>query len=477
VRRFTFQRIQMKFQQVLFILRARARTILIALAVTVIASVIINLLVPKSYEASTTLIVNYKGTDPVTGTMMPSSLMAGYMATQVDIVQSKSVAMAVVDALRLAEAPSVKESFDSATGGRGDIRDWLSGLLLKGLAVIPARESGVITISFTGADPEFAAAVANAFAAEYQKTAVRLKVEPLKQASAYFSEQSKGLRDKLEQAQARLSKYQQEKGVVSVDNRLDVESSRLSDLSTQLVVAQAQLADASSRQRTAEGAVNQSPDVANNSLVQNLKVTLSTAESKLSELAERLDVNHPQFLAAKAEVVKLRAELAAHMKATSSSLGGSSRIAQSRESELRTAVAAQKTRILELNRERDELSSLMRDVDGAQRTYDAAIARFSQTSIEGGSNQADVAVLSPALVPMKPSSPRMLVNLVLSIVFGSAFGIGLAMVMEMISRRVHSMYDVVDLQIPVLSEFNWARRVKPRSGLFKAPKLTRARAA
>lgn len=467
----------MKLQQVLYILRARLRTILISLAVIVAASVLINLMLPKTYEASTTLIVNYKGMDPVSGTIMPSALMAGYMATQVEIIQSKAVAMGVVDSLKLAEAPSTKESFNSATQGQGNIRDWLSDLLLKGLAVIPARESGVITITFAGADPEFAAAVANAFADEYQKAAVRLKVEPLKQASIYFSEQSRALRDKLEQAQARLSKYQQEKGVVSVDNRIDIESARLNDLSSQLVMAQAQLVDASSRQSTAEGTVNQSPDVLNNALVQNLKAALSAAEGKFSEMASRLDVNHPQYLSAKAEVTKLRAELNAQMNATSSSLGGNSRIAQRREAELRSAVATQKARILELNRERDELSSLVRDVDGAQRTYDAAITRFSQTSIEGGANLADVAVLSPALAPLKPSSPRKLVNLALSIIFGTAFGIGLAIVMEMISRRVHSVHDVADLQIPVLTEMNWSKRLKPRSRLFKARQLPHARTA
>ncbi|MBB3222344.1 chain length determinant protein EpsF [Pseudoduganella umbonata] len=467
----------MKLQQVLYILRARLRTILISLFVIVAASVAINLMLPKTYEASTTLIVNYKGMDPVSGMVMPTALMAGYMATQVEIIQSKAVARGVVDAMKLTESPSTREAFNSATEGQGDIRDWLADLLLRGLAVIPARESGVITITFAGADPQFAAAVANAFADEYQKAAVRLKVEPLKQASIYFSEQSRSLRDKLEQAQARLSKYQQEKGVVSVDNRLDVESARLNDLSSQLVMAQAQVADASSRQNTAEGTVNQSPDVLNNSLVQSLKASLAAAEGKFSEMASRLDVNHPQYLSAKAEVTKLRSELAAQMSATSGSLGGSSRIAQYRAAELKAAVAAQKARILELNRERDELSSLVRDVDGAQRTYDAAISRFSQTSIEGGSNLADVAVLSPAQPPMRPASPRKLVNLALSIVFGTAFGIGLAIVMEMISRRAHSVHDVVDLEIPVLTEMNWSKRIAPRTGLFKARQLPHARTA
>lgn len=452
----------MKFQQVLSILRARIRTILATLAVTVIASVAINLTIPKKYEASATLIINYKGTDPVTGTAMPIALMGGYLATQVNIIQSKAVAMAVVDSLHLADA--VKQDGIDPVNGRNELRDTLSDLLLKNLAVIPAREGSVVTLSFTSVDPQFAATVVNAFAAEYQKATVRLKVQPLKQASAYFSEQSKDLRDKLEQAQARLSKYQQEKGVVTVDNRLDVETARLNELSSQLVMAQAQLVDAGSREHTAGSTLGDSPDVANNALIQNLKASLAAAEGKFSELSTRLDVNHPQYQAAKAEIVKLQASLDAQMAAAYGSLGGSLRIAQRRAAELKGAVAAQQARILDLNRQRDELSGMVREVDGAQRTYDAAMARFSQTSIEGGSNQADVAVLSPALPPTKPSSPRVLVNLVLSIVFGTAFGIGLATLLELIGRRVHSAHDLADLQVPVLLEMDWKKRIKPRTG-------------
>jgi capsular polysaccharide biosynthesis protein len=107
---------------------------------------------------------------------------------------------------------------------------------------------------------------------------------------------------------------------------------------------------------------------------------------------------------------------------------------------------------------------LTRDVDGAQRTYDAAIARFAQTSMEGGANLAEVAVLSPALPPARHSSPRILVNLVLSIIFGSAFGAGIAILMELIRRRVHSTYDLEDLKLPLLAELNWSARVNPQSG-------------
>lgn len=467
----------MSFQQVLHILRARLRTILVAMAAIIVASVAISVLLPKSYEASTTLVVNVKASDPVSGAMMPTTIMVGFLATQADIIQSKAVAMAVVDALRLQDSPAARAQFTSATGGEGDMRDWLADLLLKKLNVLVARESNVVTISFTGADPVFAATVANAFASEYQKAAVRLKVQPLKQASAYFTEQIKDLRDKLEQSQARLSSFQQDKELVSIDTRMDVESARLAELSSQLVIVQAQAADASSRHSGRHGAATESPDVVANALVQNLKAALAQAEATQAQLAQHLDVNHPLFQAGAAEVEKRRSELAAQVAITYGSLGNNSRIAQQRQAELAAAVAAQKARILDLNQARDQMSVLTHDVDGAQKTYDAAIARFAQTSIEGGANLPDVAVLSTALAPMKPSSPKLALNIVLALLFGAAFGVGLAMVLELLDRRVHSLEDVAGMQIAVLGDWSRPHHAPRQRGLGKLFARRRARLA
>src|SRR5690606_30750519 len=102
------------------------------------------------------------------------------------IITSKNVALRVVDSLRLASSPAVQAQWREASEGKGTVRDWLADLLLKKLEIMPSRESSVVEISFKGADPAFAAAVANAFADEYQKISVQLKTEPAKKASSYF---------------------------------------------------------------------------------------------------------------------------------------------------------------------------------------------------------------------------------------------------------------------------------------------------
>jgi chain length determinant protein EpsF len=416
-----------------------------------------SLLQNKTYTATASVLLNYKGVDPLTGLTMPGQLLPGYMATQIDIISSRNVALRVVDRLRLASSPAVIAQFQEATEGKGTVRDWLADLLQRRLDIKPARESSVVEISFKGADPAFAAAVANAFAEEYQNASVQLKTEPMKKAASYFNEQTKQLRDNLEAAQARLSKYQQEKGIVSLDNnRVDVELSRLNDLSTQLVAAQAAALEASSRGRMAGSAAVLSPDVANNPLIQNLRVALAAAEGKLAESAARYGANHPQYLAARAEVDKMRADLNAALGTVSKSVGGNAQVLRQREEQLRAALAAQKTRVLELNRTRDELGAMLKDLDSAQRAFDAASGRFSQTRIEAQAEQSDIAVLNPAVAPAEPSGPRVLLNTLVAILLGTVLGLGLALMLELLQRPVRSAGDVQELLgIPVLGTIEW----------------------
>jgi len=455
----------MSVHQFLLILLARKKIILATLLTTVALALGVSLVLSKTYKATASVLLNYKGVDPLTGLTMPGQLLPGYMATQIDIISSKNVALRVVDALRLASVPDVLRQFHDANEGRGSVRDWLADLLLKKLDIVPSRESSVVEISFRGADPQFAAAVANSFADEYQKITVQLKTEPAKKASSYFNEQTRQLRDNVEAAQARLSKYQQEKGIVSLDtNRVDVELSRLSDLSAQLVQAQSAVMEGNSRQAAASASALGSPDVANNVLIQTIRSNLAMAEGKFADTSQRYGSNHPQYLAAKAELDKVRSELAAATGTVSRSVGANAQVLRQREAELREAVAQQKTRVLELNRARDELGVLLKDLDSAQRAFDAASQRFSQTRIEAQSEQSDISLLNPAVAPLEPSSPRVLLNALVAVLLGTILGVGLALLLELLNRPLRSSGDLKDmLGIPVLGTIEW-QPVHSRAG-------------
>lgn len=119
-----------------------------------------------------------------------------------------------------------------------------------------------------------------------------MKVEPARQYARWFEEQGNALRDNLERAQNRLSEYQQKKGIVVNDERLDNETATLNELSTQLTIVQGQIADAGSKQRSGS-AGDTLPEVVQNPLIRNLKAEIARLEGK--ELSGNLGRNHPSI--------------------------------------------------------------------------------------------------------------------------------------------------------------------------------------
>jgi chain length determinant protein EpsF len=466
----------MNFSRFLLILAARFKIILLMLIVTVAAALSVSLLMPKTYKASTTLVINFKGTDPVSGFTLPSQLMPGFMATQVDIIKSMNSALKVVDDLRLTESAAVRRRFIKDTSGKGNIRAWQAERLLKQLDVAPSRESSILNISFRASDPQYAANVANGFASAYQQTSVQLKSDPSKKAAVYFNDQIRLLRDQFESAQQKLSRYQQEHGIVNADSRFDVETARLNELSSQLTMAQGQRMEAATRRGAAEGSgARESPDILANPLIQNLKMQLAQAEQRFAGVEKRFMEEHPQYQQAKAEADRLRAELNSQIRIASSSMGNNTRILQQRESELRAALEAQKIKVLGFNRLQDQLRLLVNERDNAQRAYETAAQRFSQANLEGQFNQGDSMILTAAVPPAKAAAPNVLLNTLLSLFLGTMLGVAVAMLIEMLDRRVRSANDLVKaLRAPVLGVLVWGEPRQRGSGIPQLPLPYRA---
>lgn len=449
----------MTLQQFLLILRARWKVGLLAFVLTVATTVTVSLLLPKQYTASTAVVVDVKSPDPVSGMMLQGMMAPGYMATQVDIINSDRVAQMVVKNLGMDKSPAIQSQWQEATQGKGLLLDWLANLLQKNLDVKPSRESNVININYTGADPDFAAAVANGFAQAYVDVNLELRVAPARQYASFFDEQTKAAREKLEKAQQALSDFQQKNGITSTDERLDFETAKLNETSSQLTGIQGQTTDSQSKR--AAGKADTIAEVMQSPLINGLKADIARLEAKLNESRGNLGANHPQIIRSESELATLRAQLESETRKITSSIETSYQVSKQREAQLQGALAAQKARVLQLNKQRDELNVLRRDIESAQRAFEIVSQRASQTNIESQTTQTNIAVLNPATTPSAPSKPRVFLNILVSIFLGTMLGVGLALLLELINRRIRSTEDLVEaLEIPVLGTISSA------SGMF-----------
>ena len=435
----------MNLSQFLAILRARWWVAAIVFGLTVATTLAVSLLLPKRYAATATLLVDVKTPDPIAGMLFPSIGLPGYMATQVEILESMRVSERVVKLLKLADNPQVREQWLDATGGKGNLESWLASTFKKNIDGKPSREANVITVTYTGQDPRFSAALANAYVQAFLETSVELRNDPARQYSSFFDGRAKELRDAVEKAQAKLSTFQRENSLVANDERLDIETSRLNELSTQLVMMQAAAAESQSRTSQANSASGEKmQEVLNNGVVAALKTDISRAEARLKELNSRLGDNHPQVIEAKASIAELRSRMDAEIRRVTGGVGVSNTIVRARESDVRAALDAQRTKVLKLKGLRDEVAVLQRDVEAAQRAYDSVTSRRAQTSLESQANQTNISVLAPASEPGEASSPKVLLNTALSVVVGALLGLGAALLVELIDRRVRTVGDAAE---------------------------------
>lgn len=462
----------LNLKQVLVILRLRWPLVLAIFALVIAVAFAVSLKMPKKYTAETSLLLDVRA-DPLVATLAPSIASREFLGTQVEIIQSDRLAGRVVKMLGMTDGPAAVEKWRQATQGRVPIETYYGAMLRSGLNVQPARNTNLIDISFTGTDPRFVSSVANAFARAYIEFSVELRIEPSRQYGSFFDERLKVLRVQLEEAQRKLSTFQREKGIVATE-RVDLESARLSTIMAQLAAAQAEAADTSTRQRNT--GTETSPDVQSSTVVQGLKSELARAETRLSEISSIVGSNHPQRLQLEAQIATLKQQITTEMRRVSGVTATVNRATGQKIAELSAMAEAQKRTVLSLRSQFDEMALLQRDVDTAQRAFDAVANRRSQVSLESQADQATARVLTPAVEPLAPSSPNLMKNMAVAAIIGLAIAIGAALGWEMLDRRVRSTADLNIVEgVPVLGIVSpWADRGRhgthrPRGPLALGP--------
>jgi uncharacterized protein involved in exopolysaccharide biosynthesis len=187
-------------------------------------------------------------------------------------------------------------------------------------------------------------------------------------------------------------------------------------------------------------------------LINGLKADIGRLEAKVQESGARLGPEHPTMVSMNAELSSLRARLAAETSKISASIDTTYQVGKGRERELQAAVAAQRARVLSLNKQRGELSLLQRDVDTALKAFEAVAAGASQTKLQSLTNQTNVMRLASAVDPLEPLGLKSKEALILAAIAGTLLGIAGAFLIELLNRRVRSVDDLsIALHLPVLA--------------------------
>jgi uncharacterized protein involved in exopolysaccharide biosynthesis len=180
-------------------------------------------------------------------------------------------------------------------------------------------------------------------------------------------------------------------------------------------------------------------------LLAELNASLAQQEMRLLELESRLRDQHPQVIEAKSGIAQTRARIKAEGQRVVRGLSVTNDVNQSRVGQVAASLEAQRTKLLQLKGYRDEAAVLHRDVESAQRAYDASLTRLNQSDLESQLKQTNVSSLRTASLPPRPSSPKIGLNTAVALVLGALLAMGAVFVREVTDRRLRTAHDVVTL--------------------------------
>jgi len=417
----------MKAADLVAALKARWVTVAAIAAVLFVLVAAVALMQPRQYLASSSLMLDLSQTDPAESSQEQQARVEtdSVIATQVDLIRSAKVINAVAQQAGFVAATPADLPADARLQAA-------AARVRAGLNVATGRQSNVLQIQYLDSDPRVAAKVANLTAQIYMREQVALRASAAQGAAAWFEARTADVRGRYELAQKRLSDFQRAHDIIGMD-RMDLEAEKLKNLSYHLVQAQAEAAAA--RSKSGSGTV---PEVATALVVQNIEEAAATQAAKVAQLGKTLGPNHPQMIAARAELSELRNRLGAARANQASSMTANSSAASRREAELRAEMAAQEDRMIRMSGVQDQLMVLQRDVEAARQTYDTVRQRFNEAALRSQISQPNASLLDQATVPLFPARPNLPLWLVAGLAFGLLAGVAAVVVSEILRPRVRT---------------------------------------
>ena len=450
------------FTQLFHIFKAYLLFIVIVVAVTIALTLAVLKVVPKTYEATAAIIVDFQSDDSAGGGRLPPHLEANYLATQVDIITSQIVMLKVVERMQLADDPKMQEAY-AATEQIGTLNDFVIEKLQKSIELSVDDQSRVIRITFSAKSPDKAAGVANAIVDAFIETNRELAQKPAKQLAESFREQLDLLRQRVEDAQDQLNKFQQERQLIEIEadrpDRVDIEKQHLSDLTTRLVEAESQWREATVRVRQLQQAqqrgepITNQPEVLNSPVIQDIKARLLELEIQFEEVQGVLGSNHPRYRALTDEIAEVRTKLLEESANWAGSVVAQAQIAHEQFVALQAEVSKQRQKVLNVKKDQGELKTYIRELQSAEQIYTAALGQFDKVLLGSELVRTNVDVVSWAVPPSKHVRPKKLISLIAATMLGGLFGAGLALLIELSNRKVRCKQDIEGvIDAPVLAE-------------------------
>ncbi|CAM3089911.1 hypothetical protein SPAN111604_03010 [Sphingomonas antarctica] len=437
------------------ILWARRVIVLAALLSCLIAAAVTAELLPERYTGRSRVMLDVVKPDPVTGQMLGSQFLRAYTRTQIELIKDYQVAEPVVDRLGWASNPAIVQSYQNSVESQSeDIRHWLAREIIRNTDAGLIEASNIMEITFKSSNPDTARRIATVLRDTYVDVSLQLRREAAGKTADWYQQQREDAQRLVESAEAERARYAKEHNIVLNAQNMDLESARLDSLSAQSASAAALGATPQMRMPTTAGPA---------------QMQLAQNEQQIAQAGQTLGPNHPTFQA----LIRQRAVLeqaAARERASGGVTGGGNPAAA-----INSAYEAQKARVIARSPEVDRIQQMTRDIEQKRQELGKIEDRAGELRLSANVSETGLTPMGTATSGEKPDFPNKPLIIAAATGFGLILGICLALLVEMLGRRIRTSNDLeVSAGAPVLAEVHLELPEQPRRWL---PSLGRAHPA
>ncbi|MGY4344978.1 succinoglycan biosynthesis transport protein ExoP [Bradyrhizobium sp. GM7.3] len=375
--------------------------------------------------------------------------------TQVEILKSENISLAVIRDLHLIEDP---EFTGSGGGLLGAVTGSVAGMFSSGH---PASEfeqtrtalerfeksrtikrlglTYVMEIGFTSKDPAKAAKIANAIADAYIVDSLEAKYQATRRASVWLQDRIKELRTQASAAQKAVVDFKTANNIVDTGGRL-MNEQQLAEVNSQLVMAHAGTAEAKARMDRINDILKQEipdasvADALKNDTIVKLRGQYVDMASKESIWAMKYGSDHLAAVNLRRQMAEIKKNIVDELKRIQESYKSDYDIAQTREEAIKSSLANVVSESQLTNQAQIQLRELESNAQSYQAMYDNFLQRYMESVQQQSFPITEARVISAATTPLKKSYPKSLIILAVALLGGLMLSFGAAMARELTDK-------------------------------------------
>jgi capsular exopolysaccharide synthesis family protein len=386
------------------------------------------------------------------------------LATQANVLQSDTLALQVIQQLKLEAANRDRFTFFHSAEDTlpleqsAERRTRLIKKFHRNLSVRIVGGTRLIEVRFTDHDPATAATVVNTLINDYLEQYFQTRYSATHQASDWLSKQLAGLKNDVESSQQRLADYQKQTGILGESETNNVVMAKLEELNRQLSAAEAnRIVKQAVWQLAKTGDPELISSIAGTSFLQgvgavanpsqpgllpSLRAQEAQLKAEIAQTSARLGPSFPKLVQMKSQLADLQHSIDLEIDKISARAENDYIAAKNAEEMERALFDRQKQEANKLNDSAIQYGILKRDVDASRDLYQSMVGKLKQAGVLAGLRSSNIAVIDPARPAAKTSSPNYLLNLLLGAMAGLLVGTGCALLQDAVDQSVHTPHDV-----------------------------------